>query len=230
MGNSSSATTADPRRGISDQFDKLKDNKTGLMTRAGFHTSLELLEQKGLRKMKDSPLGNILFEAFAITRPDALNAAEFQAAIIAAVSASVNDRTEATFKALSGRTGNFVSIAKLVQLMGDSWRFAVHVFVEKRQLTEKNDKDQLTALVCKFAENNYQAIIDTTMADLTRLDPSNTGMLTKAAFMTWLAEDRTVKLVVDSETIEIPTSFTYIQKPSAYPEMRQPVRSQNHAW
>ena len=83
----------------------------------------------------------------------------------------------------------------------------------------------VTGLIEKFCEKNNHAMVDSVRAELEALVGSSDshGALDQLKFNAWMNEDRTVKLSLDNEVVEIPVGFAHIHKVNAYPEMATPA-------
>jgi hypothetical protein len=203
----------------------LKDDRTGLMTRNKFHESLGSIETRGYRRLRETPLADFLFDCSAAS-PEGLNRTEFFSIVNSVFSENRQDRIDITFKALASKTPNtphLVAIKDVVSLVENCWRLAGQILIDRRHLKKRNvGGEDVSKLILAFVENSIAALTEETTAQLQACDTKSTGSLTKDQFASWLSCDRTVKLVVESDTVEVPTSFAYLERLTAYPKVRIP--------
>ena len=224
MGNSGSAGAAQQAvqvdSKIKEQFNKYKDPRDNTIKRDKFQEALSVADSTGQRKLKDSPLADLIFDLFAHSNPVSITEKEFHACAIALASSSTPERTETTFRAIAGHGHDHITFDTIVELFERSWRAACRSLIAKRKLRVKAvGGEDFTALIEAFCEKNLGHISDEVRGNLLKYDKTGKGSLDRAEFFQWLSLDRTVKVVVDTDTVEVPTSLTHQKSSAAYPQL-----------
>ena len=217
MGNSSSSEQSR----IPQQFEELKDPKTGLVTRSKFHDSLAAIETRGFRRLRETPIADLLFDCLAAC-PEGLTAREFTTLFHGIFSENRNERIDLTFRALAFKTPNtphLVAVRDVVSLIESCWRLAGQILIDRRHLKKRTvGGEDISRLISNFVENSITGFSETVESQLQSCCDGK-GTMTKDQFAVWLSEDRTVKLSVESDTVEVPTSFAYVERATAYPKL-----------
>jgi len=203
---------------IAETFNKFKDPRDGTIKRDKFQEALSTVDTLGSRKLKDSPLADLIFDLFARQNPLYITDKEFNACARALASENSAQRTETTFQALAGFGQDVVHFETIVDLFEKSWRKACRSVISKRQNRAKAvGGEDYSSLIQSFCEKNIGNVADEVRGSLLKNDSSGKGALDRAEFSQWLIIDRTVKVVVETDTVEIPTSLTHQKVTSAYP-------------
>lgn len=224
MGNSGSSgavqQAAQVDLKIREQFNKYKDPKDNMIKRDKFQEALSVADSTGQRKLKDSPLADLIFDLFAVSNPVAITEREFYACAMALASTSTPERTETTFRAIAGQGHDHITFDTIIDLFERSWRVACRSVIAKRKVRVKAiGGEDFTALIESFCERNLGNIADEIRGNLLKYDKTGKGSLDRAEFYQWLSLDRTVKVVVDTDTVEVPTSLTHQKNSAAYPQL-----------
>ena len=200
---------------LEQEFAKYANANGAELSRPNFHRTLDVIESLGYKRLRDTPLADMLFDFHAVN--DVISAQNFRLAMETTLLGAPSARLLATFRAIAGRgEENAIPFARLVDLFERSWQVAAQTLSGKLMLGKQTDTAQL---VQQFASANIQSLRDTLSAEF------NAGaFISRADFTRFMAQDRNVIVVTKDGSCEVPTSFLFLQKTtSAYPSIaRQP--------
>jgi hypothetical protein len=183
------------------------DATTRTLSRANFHRTLDAVEALGFKRLRETPIADLLFDFYAFN--DAISAENFRAAMENALSASPATRLLTTFRVIAGKNNeNAIPVARLVEFFERSWKVATQTLVDRLKLGKQLENAEL---LHEFAANNCATLRETLRQEFSR----SGEFVSRAEFTRFMAEDRNLHIVVKDVGIEVPTSFLFLQKPVA---------------
>jgi Ca2+-binding EF-hand superfamily protein len=191
---------------ITEQFNKFKDPRDFTIKMDKFQEALSVVDSSGSRRLKNSPLADLIFLLFARANPVSITSDEFHDCASALASTSKDERTETTFQAIAGYGQEYVPFDAIVDLVEKSWQTACKIMISKIRSKAAGGVDH-SALIQNFCDKNANNMVDEVRGSLLKTSPK--GYLDLSEFAQWAQLDRTVKLIVDGEIVEVPTSLTH---------------------
>ena len=177
------------------------------LNKTKFINALGLLEEVGYKSLRDTPLGNRLFEVFDSSKDGSVSEEEFINGMSAILREDAsNKRLEYTFKAYDGGNTGFVSWSDLWYMMESSWVAAFRTLAVRAK-----DKNYLTSFQFEtWSQSQVGKLQSMLYAEFQQLDSSGLGRLDKATFYRWAAQDHTIVAEVGQFRVEVPVSLAHI--------------------
>lgn len=177
------------------------------LNKTKFINALGLLEEVGYKSLRDTPLGNRLFEVFDSSKDGSVSEDEFINGMTAILREdAANKRLEYTFKAYDGGNTGFVSWNDFWYLMESSWIAAFRTLAVRAK-----DKNYLTSFQFEtWSQSQVGKLKSMVYAEFQQLDSSGMGRLDKATFYRWAAQDHTIVAEVGQFRVEVPVSLAHI--------------------
>eukprot|EP00743_Colponemidia_sp_Colp-15_P005995 GILK01006443.1.p1 GENE.GILK01006443.1~~GILK01006443.1.p1 ORF type:complete len:285 (-),score=45.86 GILK01006443.1:335-1156(-) len=259
MGNSSSQTGGDTQtqpslpsaqqpvvRKLSDiTLEKIRDgfrrlcDSSGHIPQEKFNDALSLLETIGLRRLRDSPLGQRLFHLFDTSADNRIAEDEFCIGINILTNGTMEQKLDFTFRAFDCDGDGFVSKTELLQMMEDSWLAAFKIL--SQEVKSKTDSHAARAkgsqaaatlssshttpeyptveAIQKWATAHLSAFREVCIAGFDGANISGNGRLDRREFSNWISADRTVRATVGDTTVSVAVSLLNIDQPPLYPSL-----------
>lgn len=177
------------------------------LNKTKFNNALGLLEEVGFKSLRDTPLGNRLFEVFDSSKDGEVSEEEFINGMSAILREdAANKRLEYTFKAYDEGNTGFVSWNSLYYMIESSWIAAFRTLAVRAK-----DKNYLTSSQFEaWSQSQLGRLKSMLFAEFQQLDSSGLGRLDKASFYRWAAQDHTIVAEVGLFTVEVPVSLEHI--------------------
>ena len=195
---------------LEQEFARFAESQS--LSRANFHRTLDAVESLGFKRLRETPIADLLFDFYAVN--EAITADNFRLAMEAALSASPSAKLLATFRIIAGKNQeDAMPFARLTEFFERSWQVAAQTLVDKLKLAKQLETADL---VHTFAANHVATLRETLRAEFSR----SGEFVSRAEFTRFMAEDRNVQIVAKDLVIEVPTSFLFLQKTShTYPSL-----------
>ncbi|CEM13236.1 unnamed protein product [Vitrella brassicaformis CCMP3155] len=196
-------------------------NRDGKLDKPTFNAALSILEDLGLRRLRETPLGERLFSLFDRDASSAVDEEEFVKGVSILTSDSQPQKIDLTFQAYDTRKDGRISKADLVDILQASWLAAFRFLAEKLRSSSHGSSDgkPSSRQIQDFAKKNLSKFREATERSFDRYDPLRTGYLDRAAFEQWASQDRTISAKYGSHAMQVAVTFLNIEKPPLYPSL-----------
>ena len=177
------------------------------LNKTKFNNALGLLEEVGFKSLRDTPLGNRLFEVFDSSKDGSISEDEFISGMSAILREDANNkRLEYTFKAYDEGNAGFISWNSLCYMVESSWIAAFRSLAVRAK-----DKNYLTSFQFEtWSQGQLGRLKSMLYAEFQQLDSSGLGRLDKPSFYRWAAQDHTIVAEVGQFRVEVPVSLQHI--------------------
>ncbi|KAF8820443.1 putative Recoverin family protein [Cardiosporidium cionae] len=242
VGNTVAPTAAIQRI---DDFDELRLRKgfrqyasSNGLSRSCFHEALGILEELGLRRLRETPLGDRLFNCFDIDGDGVVQEDEFVNSAAILIGNDQNSKKELTFKAYASPKG-VVFVGELLNILTQSWLSAFW-FLSERLHQRSSDIAAVPSAqeIQAFASKNSLQFRESVLASLSPYlmtdewqyvnrewvpsvsSPEQEKMYLDASnFSRWASEDRTISAEWDSVTVRVAGTLLNIETAPLYPHV-----------
>eukprot|EP00742_Colponemidia_sp_Colp-10_P004826 GILJ01005152.1.p1 GENE.GILJ01005152.1~~GILJ01005152.1.p1 ORF type:complete len:278 (+),score=42.26 GILJ01005152.1:46-879(+) len=227
---------------IREGFRRLCDS-SGHIPQEKFNDALSLLETIGLRRLRDSPLGQRLFHLFDTSADNRIAEDEFCIGINILTNGTMEQKLDFTFRAFDCDGDGFVSKTELLQMMEDSWLAVFKILSQEVKSktdmhaarTTKASQTAASSLgttsnisppeyptieaIQKWATANLSAFREVCIAGFDAANVSSNGRLDRREFSNWISADRTVRATLGDITVSVAVSLLNIDQPPLYPSL-----------
>ena len=180
------------------------------LNKTKFNNALGLLEEFGFKSLRDTPLGNRLFEVFDSSRDGEVSEGEFINGMSAILREdAANKRLEYTFRAYDDGNTGYVTWNSLSYMIESSWIAAF-----RKLAVRAKDKNYLTSFQFEtWSQTQLGPLKSMLYAEFQQLDPGQTGKLDKPGFFRWAAQDHTIVAEIGQIKVEVPVSLAHMAEP-----------------
>ena len=177
------------------------------LNKAKFNNALGMLEEVGFRNLRDTPLGNRLFDIFDTDKGGFISEEEFIKGMSAILRDDVaNKRLEYTYKAYDEESKGYVTVDTVWYIVENSWKAAFRTLAQKTK-----DMKFLTAMqIESWSQGQEGKLKSMIYEEFQRMDRNGLGRLEKAGFYEWANVDHTIVAEINSVRVEVPVSLAHI--------------------
>uniref|UniRef100_A0A0G4HA28 EF-hand domain-containing protein n=1 Tax=Chromera velia CCMP2878 TaxID=1169474 RepID=A0A0G4HA28_9ALVE len=183
------------------------------LSRPHFNEALRLLEELGLRRLSNTPLGNRLFDIFDRNGNGQVDEDEFVNGCSSLMSPDQANKLDLTFQAYDLQSRGVVSKSDVVKIMTDSWTAAFERLADRVKQDPRMQGEPRRSEVIGFAQRNADKMRQTVENSFDNFDRLRKGTLDKSEFSQWaMAEDRTIVARASHLTVQVAVVFVNIEK------------------
>eukprot|EP00397_Hematodinium_sp_SG-2012_P034614 GEMP01037137.1.p1 GENE.GEMP01037137.1~~GEMP01037137.1.p1 ORF type:complete len:249 (+),score=49.28 GEMP01037137.1:202-948(+) len=194
----------------------------GALNKTQFNEALNFAEDFGLRRLRDTPLGDRLFVLFDTDNSGFISEANFCDGMKLLLKGTTKEKMDLTFRCYDSSNTGYVSKEELVSFLIASWLQAWGGIAD-RLSSFRDSSAELPSpkQIRSLGQNSVTALKEVVQREFDKFDINRRGRLNREEFQMWASTDRTVKVAVGSFPLQVATTFMNIEKP-AYPSLEAP--------